>query len=92
MPIHPEGAFAFVDELITTQSLVQSVGASDYDPQSTAMMATLLACIAIMVAAYAVQIRAPEMPVMTMAEAREKLKTRLKTDRARRTKVFRLRR
>ena len=30
---HPEGAFAFVDELITTQSLVQSADAIDYDPQ-----------------------------------------------------------
>ena len=56
------------------------------------MMATLLACMAIIAAACAVQRRAPDVPVMTMAEASEKLKTRLKTDRARCTQVLRLRR
>ena len=70
--IHPEGALAPVDELITTQSLVQSADASDYDPQSRAMMATMLACIAIIAAAHAVQRRASDVPAMTMAESRER--------------------
>ena len=52
----------------------------------------MMATIAVMAAAYATPKHNRDVPLLTMQEAREKMKTRLKTDKDKRTRVLKLRR
>ena len=88
---HPQETDDLQDELDNTQLLVPTAEASDRDAHWTTMTATMLVCIAVMAATYATPRHNRDVPLLTMQEASEKMKTRLKTDKAKR-RVLKLRR
>ena len=56
------------------------------------MMVTVMACIAVIAAAYATPRHDQDVLLLTTEEAREKMRMRLITDKAKRTRVLKLRR
>ena len=64
--------------------LVQTDEATDQDARAMTMTitATMLACIAVTAAAYVMPRRNPDVPVLTTVEARDKMRMKLKIDKA----------
>ena len=71
-------------ELDIRQSLVQTAEASDQNGHAMAMMATMLACMAVMTDAYAIPRRNLDVPILTMEDERGNMKMKLETDKAKR--------